>query len=412
HLSKNKKNVVVMFFDCAINSFLPYILEEEPELKEQLSGFTYYPNTLSFARNTSYCTPSMMGGYEYTPLELNKRTEVLLREKHNEATLVLPKLFLDAGYSVSVYDPPLPNYSYRGDLSAFENYQEIYVYETYGKFTDSYIADKKINSAEHNDDLCKSRMITFFAMRMLPPVLRLSFYGNCKKIKQNTSEFYNTFAPLYYLSDMTDAVSDNDTYIFFGNEVSHAPLFLDNDYEIESESNNSHCIYPSSNPLILRRYHANIAALKQFGKWINKLRELGVYDNTRIILVSDHGYDDEFILYDNKSYGDTRNISRFNPLLLFKDFDSNGELVTDNQFMTNADTIFLAKQNLDVSNINPFTNKELKQDKKYEGITVYPTYGQEMYVEYLKDKTQFTLKDGYFVKNNIFDKNNWQPLND
>ena len=35
-------------------------------------------------------------------------------------------------------------------------------------------------------------------------------------------------------------------------------------------------------------YHVNMATFIQLGKWFDYLRENGVYDNTRIILVSDH----------------------------------------------------------------------------------------------------------------------------
>ena len=40
----------------------------------------------------------------------------------------------------------------------------------------------------------------------------------------------------------------------------------------------------------MRSYHCNMAAFLQLGKWFDVLREQGVYDNTRIILVADHGY--------------------------------------------------------------------------------------------------------------------------
>ena len=39
-------------------------------------------------------------------------------------------------------------------------------------------------------------------------------------------------------------------------------------------------------------YHGNMAALIQLGNWMDKLKELGVYDNTRIIIVSS----DDFLI--------------------------------------------------------------------------------------------------------------------
>ena len=41
----------------------------------------------------------------------------------------------------------------------------------------------------------------------------------------------------------------------------------------------------------LAHYHANAAALLRLGEWFDWMREQGVYDNTRIIIVSDHGRD-------------------------------------------------------------------------------------------------------------------------
>ena len=36
-------------------------------------------------------------------------------------------------------------------------------------------------------------------------------------------------------------------------------------------------------------YQSNMAAMLQLGRWFDYLRENGVYDNTRIIVMSDHG---------------------------------------------------------------------------------------------------------------------------
>ena len=46
-----------------------------------------------------------MGGYEYTPEAMAERDSDLLVKKHNEASLVLSKLFSDKNYSVSLINP-------------------------------------------------------------------------------------------------------------------------------------------------------------------------------------------------------------------------------------------------------------------------------------------------------------------
>ena len=99
--------------------------------------------------------------------------------------------------------------------------------------------------------------------------------------------------------------------------------------------------------------------------------------------------------------------------LLVKDFNSSGDIKVDNTFMTNADTLFIAKEGLGLENINPFTGNELKKEKS-NGVDIYHCKIVETNVEYMADKTKFTLdkNEAYHVKENIFDEHNWIPLKD
>ena len=46
--------------DRAISMYVPYILNEKPELQEQFSGFTFFPNTISFGATTNIGTPGLL----------------------------------------------------------------------------------------------------------------------------------------------------------------------------------------------------------------------------------------------------------------------------------------------------------------------------------------------------------------
>ena len=93
NLSKDGQNVLVIMLDRAMGEYVPYIINEKPHLKESFDGFTYYNNVVSFGGHTNFGSPALMGGYEYTPVELNKRDDESLADKHNEALKVLPVLF-------------------------------------------------------------------------------------------------------------------------------------------------------------------------------------------------------------------------------------------------------------------------------------------------------------------------------
>ena len=119
--------------DRAMGQYVPYIFNEKPELKEQFSGFTYYSNVISFGGQTNFGAPALFGGYEYTPYEMNKRSSESLMSKHNEALKVMPVLFDQNDFNVTVCDPPYANYQWIPDLSIYDEYPEINKYITKGK---------------------------------------------------------------------------------------------------------------------------------------------------------------------------------------------------------------------------------------------------------------------------------------
>jgi arylsulfatase A-like enzyme len=66
------------------------------------------------------------------------------------------------------------------------------------------------------------------------------------------------------------------------------------------------------------------------------LKENNAYDNTRIIIVSDHGGNISNIS-NNITLPNGTPLASYTALLMVKDFDAQGRLKTDNTFMTNAD---------------------------------------------------------------------------
>ena len=99
-LSKNGKNVVIVMLDRAMGEYVPYIFNEKPELKDKFTGFTYYANIISHGGHTIFGAPSISGGYEYTPAEINKRDQESLVQKHREASNLMPTLFKNEGFNV------------------------------------------------------------------------------------------------------------------------------------------------------------------------------------------------------------------------------------------------------------------------------------------------------------------------
>lgn len=410
HLSRTEKNVVVLFLDRAVNFLLPYVVEEFPELKEQYSGFKYYPNTLSFSTFTLLGFPGMAGGYEYSIPEINARSEELLRDKHTEACLVMPVLFQNAGYDISVFDPPNTNYHPQNDLSVYSE-RGMHAQNIYGAFVKNYLDAKGIPMDTENDSYTRRHIRDFSILQMLCQPLRFIFYNLTMKDGMDY-DFEKSFGTLYFMNELTDFENEKPSFIFIDNQTNHEYRFLNApDFDEKcSKRDNSTGSYKPHDDQDMMAYHMLASSMKSLGKWMDYLKENGCYDNTRIIIVSDHGWDLE-ARQCFEDFKDPKVPAWFNPLLMVKDFGAGGELKTDNAFMTNADTVFLAKEGLPVSDVNPFTGKKLVQNKE-NGVVVVPARNLEWLSGRVYDKTQFTFDEeaSYTVKENIFKKENWVPL--
>lgn len=444
HLSKTNKNVVVLFLDRAISSFFPYIVRQFPQLADKFDGFVYYPNTLSFAGGTVGGSPAMMGGYEYTPEEMNKRKDELLVDKHNEAMLVAPRLFSEAGWQVIITNPPFSNYKWTDDFTPFDMYPDIKCSSVQYRYTNLYLNRMRAKGELGDEDkkvllfsakMVSSHVMAFSLVETIYPVFRKTFYNNGHYYRtryQSSLPFVEKsvclglFAHMYYLGDLTDCDATSNTYTFIGSSLTHnVEVLKEPEYEPADsvDEKKATCGYykwklaPSDvgENNDLAHYHVNAAAMLQTARWLDKLRNMDIYDNTRIIIVADHGRNIPTPAFGAMERGEE--YASYNPLLMFKDFDAHGKVSTDNTLMTNADTLFLAKKGLSISDINPFTGKNLVAQINKSVVRICPPmdFGQGDPEVYLKNKNKkvWTFdKKGHLlaVHDNIFDERNWRRL--
>lgn len=436
-LSTEGQNVVVIMLDRAMGSYVPYLLNERPELQEQFDGFTYFSNVVSFGWKTNFGVPSLLGGYEYTPVELNKRDNELLVDKHNEALKVMPVIFDNNDFDVTVCDPVYANYQWIPDLSVFDEYPDIDAYITEGAFGEPGVKESVVQN-NHRNFFC------FSIMKTMPVVIQPMIYegGRYRKlaaevssmsydgqkteslstatgVNSNSMKSYNALTNLSNMTRISD--EGKNTFLFLSNNITHEPmLYQTPDYtpalSVDNTAYNAETFDKlvvngekmlMENNLQVTHYHANMVAFIQLGKWFDYLRENDVYDNTRIILVADHGGATnqlESLLITNDT-GNTEDLARYFPLLMIKDFNSKGFLTYDG-FMTNADVPVLAMNGLIDNPVNPFTGKVINSDEK----TAHKQYiirSEEWNVNTNNGYT-FLPSKWIGVKDDIRDKNNWE----
>ncbi len=449
-LSRTGKNVVVIMLDRSLGAAMMYELNERPDLANSFDGFTYYHDTISFGSQTNLAMPAVFGGYEYMPHELNKRASESLEEKTNEALKVLPVLFLNNGYGVTVMDPPYAGYQETPDLSIFDDYPDI----------KKYISNNKLNSGSEEMSMLsfkrKKRNMFYYAfMKTVPLPLQGVLYDdgnyNMGQTKATgfteggdeslydeelgmyvqrtddlihaegvSSSFMGWYSVLENLSGITN-IKDEDKgqFLMMYNAASHESTLLQMpDYTPAAVIDNS--LYYSDDNYVIGgaqmhldternrgAYHANMASLLRLGEWFDYLRSEGVYDNTRIIIVSDHG--DDLHMFWGFAYGEEKlPCERFLPLFMVKDFDSHGfNISTD--FMTNADTCVMAASGGVVGEaVNPFTGKKLDGHEKDEE-TLWITASNDWSIK-INNGNTFLPADWYTVSGSPYDVNSWEYL--
>ena len=436
-LSKEGQNVVVMFLDRAMGNYIPYFVNERPELKEIFDGFTYYSNVISFGGHTNMGAPALLGGYEYTPVEMNRRDSESLKDKHNESLKVMPVLFDSNGFDVTVFDAPYANYKWIPDMSIYDEYPRINTHISKGYF----------GSTEDKQQVIDNNMRNFFVfslMKSLPLELQPPLYdgGNyliagdqngtafqiaygMSKARGMSQSFMESYKVLENLSKMTELDSaGKGSFVFFYTDAPHETMLMKEPEYIPAkvvdntgydEAHKDRFTLPERRLDIrnieqMAHYQTNMAVLLELGEWLDWLRENGVYDNTRIILVSDHGYylhqDPELI---RERRGRDLDLDNFYPLLMVKDFNAHG-FEMSGEFMTNADVPFMAVNGVIKDPVNPFTGKPIDNREKTahdQFIMTSHDWGVDS-----NNGNTFKPSEWVVISNDIRDKDDWEFIDD
>ena len=427
-LSREKQNVVIIMLDRAPGFLLPYCFEEKPELISQFDGFTFYPNTVSFGAHTNLGAPALFGGYEYTPYAMNERSSELLVDKHNESLKVMPVMFLEGGFDVTVCDPSYAGYKHVPDLSIYDEYPGIDTYITDGRYDE--MAGEEY---EESSVLWKRNFFCYGLFRIMPPFLNTLLYDNGLYNNPDYENkymftpvtspdgsvsrgydpgFLRSYTVLEALPEITSVTdSDQGAFLMLVNYTAHSqqilkepsyePALVADNREYDAEHSDR---FPTGDlrDWQMASYQDNMSSYILLGQWFDYLREQGVYDNTRIIIVADHGYD--LGMVPGAVSGDL-DTEFYNPVLLVKEINATGFTVSD-EFMTNADTPFLAVRGLIEDPVNPFTGNPISMLPKSEGPILVS--GSHEYDIQFNNGYVFTPGPWYEVQGNVLDPDCWE----
>ena len=232
-----------------------------------------------------------------------------------------------------------------------------------------------------------------------------------------SSVFLQAYPVLVNLPNITTVSdSEDNTFLLLTNDTTHSPcllqepdyvpsMYIDNtayDTDMISRYTIDGTTMSMTTEEQVIHYHVNMAAFLQLGKWFDYLRENDVYDNTRIIIVADHGWG-------LNQFGiscEDQDIESFMPLLMVKDFNSKGFTISD-ELMTNGDTPSIATSGIIENPVNPFTGNPINSELKNGPQTIF--YSDIVQPE-LNNGNTFLPGSWYSVEGDPHDPDNWVYL--
>jgi len=435
--SKTGQNVLILMLDRFIGGYMPQILEFMPELKEELSGFTWYSRTLSQASYTLGGLPPILGGWEYTVHGINSSTtDKTLSEKINESLAVMPYNFNRAGFDSTIYqnnnflkagdrkilgDTVVSDLDYAKISKVWLKRRQIHLNSEFAStrrqlyiFGLFRISSEWLRGAVYSRGTWSLRFQNFPAKAQNDPDFVYSKYSNI----QERGKSIQYYAALDMFPEMSGISEDSkNRFYFVTNNFTHEPGATDSNFKI----NTSGCSqFPKT---IVEKYgndinavqhlYTDATALKLFVKWLKWMKENDVYDNTRIILVSDHGryvYDPSFKSQDIPLKKEPLALpGSFDNILLVKDFNAQGELKKNSRFMTQASVPNIAMNGI-VEGTNPYSGIPVKDPEEIFPLHLY-------YIHFrleMQDKYKYAPMDHFIVPtdDDVFDPEKWQVATD
>jgi len=366
--------------------YMDKILKDNPELKDVFEGFVWYPNTLSVSSITSGSITPILGGFDYTIDKLNRDNTRTLESKVTEVSENFYKKIKSKGFrftaSKFIYS--------KIDKNTFDTYLP-----EWHQAWDKWNGELKIGFPRELGYTILWENAAFYST---PLFLKPLIYNNGRWIhgtqekNENTTQAkgYNFLRLLPYISNTECEKPD---FIYLHSMVSHHP------WDIIDDNGKMH--YDVS------PYENNLWTIQTLARWVEWMKTNGVYDNTKIVLFSDHGphwnhFEGQIDMDIPLTIGDNDEISPQSvmgmfALMMVKDFDKKEALQIDWRFLSNADATNIAFDENDPTKTEPAPSRTLP--------SAIVAWKRKIWLD-----PQVKIVRQYKVKDNLFDLSNWKRV--
>ncbi len=337
-LSKNHQNVVVIMADMMNGNYVNRYFAENPDKKASFSGFVNYADCIPIAGSTLASVPGIFGGDAFAYRQILDNDDSYEVDVEHAMTGFFGT-FISHGYDCTninhsavfkFMDKELPVPLNAG------NYHEINDYE-YFQFLNSGSDDDSVMGRANN------YLISVFPVFNIAPLsAKVIMYDKGQWNNYGLALDYQThyvkqkmalFELLHQVTDFSD--TDENVLIYWATEMTHDPFAITDKGELFTNVLDADRNYP---------YYSAKYTMNKLADFMDYLKLQGVYDNTLVLVVSDHGNywtDNEIVdLKFNQFPGNLEwetHLERAQSVFFCKDFDSSEEYRVSDVQVQNTD---------------------------------------------------------------------------
>ncbi|MCU0689841.1 MAG: hypothetical protein MUF54_00430 [Polyangiaceae bacterium] len=343
--ARGKSNVLILFLDRFMGGFVEGILQQEPQLHAELAGFVWYPRTVAAGENSIAGVHPMLGGYDYTPREMNARGRPL-RDQSVESFLLLPYNFTQKGYGANLVNPRGLGFTMEGDCSVVD-IPGVVCSHVSAAVSKRLAEQHGVPMAVLASSLYADLLSLLGAMRASPYLLRavLQEKGPWQPfLDHSAGTTFRQWAELRSLPSLSTVEAETSQINVFSSILPHEPYFLGEDcipqsaklqVPLEERRNRGH-----KTAFSFQHFNAARCTLLLVSDYLQWMKQAGVYDDTKIVIVSDHGIVGGVVDLSSRAVAGGTTDSFFvrtRPVLFVKERYAGGSLRISEQFLPNAE---------------------------------------------------------------------------
>ena len=267
-----KQNFLIFMLDAADSREFSYLLEQNPEYRDIFADFTYYENTVGAYSCTRYAVPYILSGKWY---ECDTSFEEYMEDLYDKSPLI--EELENRNYRIGLYEPDL--HAQNNDVLRFDNIFE---------------AEFKVKSyfgmTRQELKLVGYRYAPYWLKKYC--VLKQAAFDEQLEAGEGSGEITASMENRVFLDHLNaGGITVDDTensFKFILLEGAHSPYVYDAEVNIIDESQGTYAQNMEASVTLAERY-------------LSALKKSGTYDNTAIIVMSDHGFNQDI---DNADMGD------------------------------------------------------------------------------------------------------------